>query len=41
MMKVLDIRSRMLLAALLPLILVSTLMAVVFLMVRFDDMQAF
>lgn len=39
MMKVLDIRSRMLLAALLPLILVSTLMAVVFLMVRFDDMQ--
>ena len=38
-MRVLDIRSRMLLAALLPLVLVSTLLAFVFLLARFDDMQ--
>lgn len=38
-MTLLDIRSRMLLAALLPLVLVSTLLAFVFLLARFDDMQ--
>lgn len=38
-MKLLDIRSRMLLAALLPLMLVSALLAIVFLLARFDDMQ--
>lgn len=38
--KTLDIRSRMLLAALLPLGLISTLLAVVFLQARFDDLQA-
>ena len=34
-----DIRARMLLAALLPVAMVSVLLAVVFLLVRFDDMQ--
>lgn len=38
-MKTLDIRARMLLAALLPLALISTLLAVVFLLARFGDMQ--
>ena len=38
-MKTLNIRARMLLAALLPLALVSTLLAAVFLTARFDDMQ--
>ena len=38
-MRVLDIRTRMLIAALLPLVLVSTLLALVFLLARFDDMQ--
>ena len=38
-MKLLDIRSRMLLAALLPLVLLSTLLALVFSLARFDDMQ--
>lgn len=38
-MKRLDIRSRMLLAALLPVAMVSLLLAVVFLLARFDDMQ--
>ncbi|APW46957.1 ATP-binding protein [Rhodoferax antarcticus] len=38
-MKPLNIRSRMLLAALLPLFLISTLLAAVFLTARFDDMQ--
>ena len=38
-MKRLDIRARMLLAALLPVAMVSVLLAVVFLMARFDDMQ--
>lgn len=35
----LDIRRRMLLAALLPVAMVSLMLAVVFLMARFDDMQ--
>jgi len=39
-MKTLDIRSRMLVAALLPLALISTLLAAVFLTVRFEDMQS-
>lgn len=39
-MKRLDIRSRMLLAALLPLALISILLATVFLLARFGDMQA-
>ena len=39
-MKSLDIRTRMLLAALLPLALISTLLATVFLLARFGDMQA-
>jgi signal transduction histidine kinase/CheY-like chemotaxis protein len=39
-MKMLDIRTRLLLAALLPLVLVSTLLATVFLLARFGDMQA-
>lgn len=39
-MKMLDIRTRLLLAALLPLILISTLLATVFLLARFGDMQA-
>jgi signal transduction histidine kinase len=34
-----DIRARMLLAALLPVAMVSVLLAVVFLLARFDDMQ--
>jgi len=38
-MKVLDIRARMLLAALLPVVLISTLLAVFFMSVRSDDMQ--
>ncbi|MCW2311707.1 hybrid sensor histidine kinase/response regulator [Rhodoferax antarcticus] len=38
-MKPLNIRTRMLLAALLPLFLISTLLAAVFLTARFDDMQ--
>lgn len=38
-MKVLDIRSRMLLVALLPVTLISLLLAGVFLLARFDDMQ--
>ena len=38
-MRVLDIRTRMLIAALLPLVLVSSLLALVFLLARFDDMQ--
>ncbi len=38
-MKTLNIRTRMLLAALLPLALISTLLAAVFLTARFDDMQ--
>ncbi|PKO62437.1 MAG: hybrid sensor histidine kinase/response regulator [Betaproteobacteria bacterium HGW-Betaproteobacteria-18] len=38
-MRRLDIRSRMLLAALLPVAMVSVLLAVVFLLARFDDMQ--
>ncbi len=38
-MKRLDIRARMLLAALLPVAMVSVLLAVVFLLARFDDMQ--
>ena len=38
-MRVLDIRARMLLAALLPVALISTLLAGVFLLARFDDMQ--
>lgn len=38
-MKTLNIRNRMLLAALLPLALISTLLAAVFLTARFDDMQ--
>lgn len=38
-MRRLDIRSRMLLAALLPVALVSVVLAVVFLLARFDDMQ--
>jgi signal transduction histidine kinase/CheY-like chemotaxis protein len=38
-MKVLDIRSRMLLAALLPVVLVSTVLALVFMLARFDDLQ--
>jgi signal transduction histidine kinase/ActR/RegA family two-component response regulator len=37
--RVLDIRTRMLIAALLPLVLVSSLLALVFLLARFDDMQ--
>jgi len=39
-MKMLDIRTRLLLAALLPLVLISTLLATVFLLARFGDMQA-
>jgi two-component system, sensor histidine kinase len=39
-MRTLDIRARMLLAALLPLALISTLLAVVFLLARFGDMQS-
>lgn len=39
MIKTLDIRSRMLLAALLPLALISILLATVFLLARFGDMQ--
>ena len=39
-MKRLDIRARMLLAALLPVATVSLVLAVVFLLVRFDDIQA-
>lgn len=38
-MKVPDIRLRMLLAALLPVVLISTLLAVFFMFARFDDMQ--
>ncbi|MBP9904946.1 MAG: response regulator [Rhodoferax sp.] len=38
-MRVLDIRSRMLLVALLPVALVSTVLALVFMMARFDDLQ--
>lgn len=38
-MRRLDIRARMLLAAVLPVFLVSVLLAVVFLVARFDDMQ--
>jgi signal transduction histidine kinase len=38
-MRVLDIRARMLLAALLPVALISTLLAAVFLLARFDEMQ--
>lgn len=38
-MKRFDIRARMLLAALLPVAMVSVLLAVVFLLARFDDMQ--
>ncbi|MBV5297150.1 MAG: response regulator [Rhodoferax sp.] len=38
-MKLLDIRSRMLLAALLPLVLISTLLAIFFLFARFSDIQ--
>ncbi|TXT41257.1 MAG: periplasmic sensor hybrid histidine kinase [Comamonadaceae bacterium] len=38
-MRRLDIRERMLLAALLPVVMVSVLLAVVFLMARFDDIQ--
>ena len=38
-MRRIDIRVRMLLAALLPVVMVSVLLAVVFLMARFDDMQ--
>ncbi len=38
-MKALNIRSRLLIAALLPLALISTLLAVVFLLARFGDMQ--
>jgi signal transduction histidine kinase/ActR/RegA family two-component response regulator len=38
-MKVINIRARLLLAALLPVFLISTLLALVFLKVRFDDMQ--
>lgn len=38
-MKVLDIRTRMLLAALLPVALVGVLLTLVFLFVRVDDMQ--
>lgn len=38
-MRHLDIRERMLLAALLPVAMVSVLLAVVFLMARFDDLQ--
>ena len=38
-MKVLDIRARMLLAALLPMVLISTLLAVIFMAARFDDLQ--
>ncbi|MDD2811317.1 ATP-binding protein [Rhodoferax sp.] len=38
-MKPLDIRQRMLVAALLPVMLVSVLLSVVFLVARFDDMQ--
>lgn len=38
-MKTLDIRTRMLLAALLPLTLITTLLAAAFLTVRFDDLQ--
>lgn len=38
-MRRLDIRARMLLAAVLPVFLVSVLLAVVFLAARFDDMQ--
>lgn len=40
MMRRIDIRVRMLLAALLPVVMVSMLLAVVFLLARFDDMQA-
>lgn len=39
-MKALDIRARMLLAALLPLALISTLLAGLTLMSRFDDLQS-
>lgn len=39
MMKVLDIRSRMLLAALLPVVFVSTLLAMFFMFARFDDLE--
>lgn len=39
-MKMLDIRTRLLLAALLPLILISSLLGTVFLLARFGDMQA-
>ena len=39
MMKVLDIRTRMLLAALLPVAFVSTLLAVFFMFARFDDLE--
>jgi signal transduction histidine kinase len=38
-MRMLDIRLRMLLAALLPVVLISTLLAVFFVFVRFDDTQ--
>lgn len=38
-MKPLNIRTRMLLAALVPLVLISTLLAAVFLTARFDDLQ--
>ena len=38
-MKSLDIRSRMLLAALLPMVLISTLLALSFMLARFDDLQ--
>ncbi len=39
MRKALDIRSRMLLAALLPVVLVSTLLAVFFMFTRFGDLE--